>query len=426
MKEDFMYFLWKYRLLKPDLMTTQGLAVRVINPGMQNKDSGPDFFAAQVHIGDTLWAGNIEIHINSSDWNRHGHQDDDAYGNIILHVVMKHDMDILDKKGNVLPVLELQSCFERGLLGKYESILASKTWVPCENYIPQANSMIVMNWLSRLLVERLENKTGEIIKFLKYFDNNWEQTFYYFLSRNFGFKVNSSPFALLSQNTPYALLAKHKNDLTLLEALLFGQAGMLEQDFHEAYPELLKKEYQFLRHKYNLQPMDKSLWKFGKLRPSNFPTIRISQFARLIHLSSGLFSKIMECDSFDQIQKLLAVNCTPYWESHYVFDKTSSRKTKNLGRSAIENLTINTIVPLKFIYGVERMKPQIKDQAVALLAELPPEENATVSKWDQAGIKAANAAESQALLELKKYYCTPRKCLDCSIGLCLIKNNQSN
>jgi hypothetical protein len=423
MKEEFIYFLWRYRLFNTtNLATTNGNKIKVINPGSTNYDSGPDFFAAQIYINDTLWAGNIEIHVNSSDWYKHGHQNDPAYGNIILHVVMYHDHEITDSNGNIVPVLELKNFYDPGLLGKYHQIISSKTWIPCEKFILDTSPVIFMNWLSRLLVERLENKAGEIRKFYEFFNHNWEQTFYYFLARNFGFKVNSSPFALLAQTTPYSILAKHKNDLTQLEALLFGQAGMLENEFSEAYPELLKKEYNFLRKKYNLTPMSRSLWKFGKMRPSNFPTLRISQFAQLIHRSTGLFRKIIESSTVNEISELLAVRCSPYWENHYTLGKTSSIKAKNLGDDAVINIIINTVVPLKFVYGNETMKPDVRDAALALLTELPTEKNSLITKWIEIGITPSNAGESQALIELKKYYCTPKKCLECSIGHHLIKS----
>ncbi len=424
MKEDFIHFLWKYRLFNTSqLYTTRDLAVEILNTGTANMDAGPDFSAARIKIDDTLWVGNVEIHINSSDWYKHGHHNDDAYNNIILHVVMNHDKEITDKAGNDLPVVELRNFFDMALFYKYKQIISSKAWIACENYIEQTDNFIVVNWLNRLLVERLENKSNEIHQFFKYFENDWDQTFYYFLARNFGFKVNASPFALLAQNTPFRILARHRDDLTQLEAILFGQAGLLEQDFADAYPTLLKREYTFLRHKYNLKPMESALWKFAKLRPSNFPTLRIAQFARLIHQSNHLFSKITDNGSIDDLASLFIAQCSPYWSNHYRFDKASAPKPKNLGTSAIENIMINTLVPLKFVYGSETLQPTIRDQAINLITELPAEQNNIIRKWHQVGLKPQNAGESQALIELKKYYCTPRKCLQCAIGHSLVRQN---
>ena len=348
MKEEFIHFLWQYRLFNSqELITTSGETLQIIHPGSTNLNSGPDFSAARIKLGGTMWAGNIEIHINSSDWYRHKHQHDDAYANIILHVVMHHDKEITDKQGNEIPVFEVRRFFDSALLSKYEKIISSKTWIPCAGFFDSADKLIVMNWLSRLLVERLENKSAEIRKFFEYFENNWEQTFYYLLARNFGFKINSDPFALLVQKTPYLILARHKDDLTQIEALLFGQAGMLQAEYKDAYPNILKKEYGFLRHKYKLEPMDKSLWKFGKLRPSNFPTIRIAQFAKLLHQSSGLFSKLIQSKTPAGIKEMFNISSSPYWKNHYQFDKLSSVRIKNLGESAIENIIINTILITK-------------------------------------------------------------------------------
>lgn len=424
MKEDFIHFLWKFRLFNtPELYTTKGLSVEILNTGMANMDSGPDFSAARIRIDDTLWAGNVEIHVTSSDWYRHGHQEDPAYNNIILHVVMEHDKEITDSGGNEVPVLEVKQYFDMALFYRYQKIISSGSWIPCEGFLHQADNFLVINWLSRLLVERLENKSGEVKRFYQYFENNWDQTLYYFLARNFGFKVNASPFALLAQSTPYRILARHRDDLTQVEALLFGQAGLLNRDFSDAYPTLLKREYRFLQQKYKLVAIDASLWKFARLRPSSFPTIRLAQFARLIHQSPNLFNSISQSKTSKEIAAGFEVHCSPYWLTHYNFDKPSGPKQKNMGTSAIENIIINTIAPLKFVYGTEAMLNEVKEQAINLLTELPPEQNVIVDNWIQTGIKPQSAGESQALLELKKYYCTPRKCLQCAIGHGLVRNN---
>jgi hypothetical protein len=427
MKEDFIHFLWKYRLFNTtEIFTTKGLRLEIFNAGAPNKDSGPDFSAARIKIGNTLWAGNVEIHMKSSDWFRHGHQTDSAYNNIILHVVMEHDREINDATNADIPVFEIRQYFDIALFYKYESILDSKSWIPCEKHIKHADNFIVINWLNRLLVERLENKSNEISQFYQYFEKKWDQTFYYFLARNFGFKVNSSPFALLAQITPYKILAKHKDDLTQLEAILFGQAGLLAEDFSDAYPCLLRREYNFLRHKYKLEPMDGSLWKFAKLRPQNFPTIRIAQFANLVHHSSHLFNKITHNSEVGEIKAFFDVQGSLYWSDHFRFDKPSSTKTKKLGTDAIENILINTIAPLKFVYGSENGDNEIRDQAISILFELSAEHNNITQKWTNAGIKPQNAGESQALIELKKYYCTPKKCLNCAIGHNLVRSTAAS
>lgn len=424
MKEDFIHFLWKFRLFTTnEPVTACGMSIKIEHTGIHNQDAGPDFSAAKIIIDGTLWVGNVEMHLRSSDWFRHKHQHDPAYGNIILHVVMEHDADIYDARGNVVPVFEIRNFFDAALMHKYESILQSKSWVPCERFIHQSDSFIVMNWLNRLVVERLERKAAEIVQFYNYFERNWEQTFYYFLARNFGFKLNASPFALLSQQTNYRIIARHRDDLTQLEALFFGQAGLLEDDFKDAYPTLLKKEYAFLRHKYKLTPIDGSLWKFGKMRPKNFPTIRIAQFARLMHHSVNLFGQITEKSSRSDIKELFKAQSTPYWNNHYRFDISSNASKKNLGTLAIDNIIINTIVPLKFVYGKEILRHDISEQAIQLLAATPAENNQIIRNWIKISIKPENASDSQALLELKKHYCTPKKCLHCAIGNHLVRKH---
>ncbi len=423
MKEDFIHFLWKFRLFSSrEITSTKGISIEIVNTGFENEDSGPDFTAARVKIDGTLWVGNVEIHVKSSDWFRHGHQNDPAYNNVILHVVMEHDKEITDEMGKEIPVFEVRKFFDIALFYQYEKIIESKTWIPCENFINQTDGFIVKNWLSRLLVERLENKSNEIRQFYKYFDQNWEQTLYYFLSRNFGFKTNAIPFALMAQKTPYKILAKHRNDLTQIEAILFGQAGMLNNDFNEAYPAMLKREYEFLKHKYKLQPIEASLWKFSKLRPSNFPTIRIAQFARLCYQEGNLFDTIDRMLPVTKIYTFFTAQCSPYWNNHYRFGKESIVKEKHIGIDAVENIIINTIVPIQFVYGTESLKQNIKDHAINLLNDLTAEKNSIITRWKKAGIKPENAAESQALLELKKYYCTPKKCLQCAIGHQLVRN----
>ncbi len=424
MKENFIVYLWKNRLLHPGkLQTTKGETVEIIHPGQENPDSGPDFFAARIRIDGTLWVGNVEIHTRSSHWEKHGHQNDPAYDNTILHVVYEHDREISAGAQQKIPVMEVKGCFDQYILDNYQNLLLSKTWVPCENNLEMVDTFIVQNWLNRLLVERLERKSGEVAHFFSYFSNDWEKTFYYLLARNFGFKVNTSPFGLLAQHTPYPLLAKNKNNLTAIEALLFGQAGLLNQPFKDVYPRALKDEYRYLKKKYELQPLKKELWKFSRLRPVNFPTIRIAQFAMLVHTSGRLFRRIMQAISPNEIIELFQIKASPYWDNHYVFDKPSAGKPKNIGMDAIQNIIINTVSPVMFVYGKEAEKPMVSDKALSLLQEVPPENNAVTRKWKALGVKAQNAADTQALLELKKYYCSPKKCLKCAIGHVVMKSN---
>ncbi len=424
MKEEFIHFLWKYRLFHMgNLETTLGQRLEILAPGIANNDSGPDFTAARIRIDATEWAGNVEIHLKSSDWDKHSHHKDPVYNNVILHVVMHHDTDIKDASGEDIPVFEVRHYFDMALFYRYERILQSKTWVPCAGLIHHCDKLVIANWLNRLMVERLESKSEEVLHYLKFFENNWEQTFYFFLARNFGFKVNAAPFGLMAQNTAFKIIAKHRDDLTSLEAMLFGQAGMLDNNFTDAYPELLRREYSFFRHKYSFKPIDKNLWKFARLRPMNFPTIRIAQFAGVLHKCSNLMGLLLENQKAESYIKHFQTQGSAYWLNHYQFDSEAPGRIKNLGKSAIENLIINTVIPMKFVYGNHSLNPAMKENAIMLLTSLSPEENNIISGWKQLGIRAMNAGDSQALIQLKKQYCTTRKCLGCAIGHNLVRKN---
>ncbi|MEE4175881.1 MAG: DUF2851 family protein [Bacteroides sp.] len=422
MKEEFISYLWKNKLLFPEtLFTISGEPVYIQHPGQENHDAGPDFFAARIRIGPTLWVGNVEIHIRSSHWHLHGHQDDPAYDNIILHLVYEHDQEIRSSKGEVFQVLEVRDYFDPRLLKNYERLQASKAWVPCEKQIQGVAGLVWNNWLNRLLVERLEMKSEEVLHFLEYFGNDWDQTFFFLLARNFGFKVNASPFGLMAQRTPHNLLARNRDNLTTLEALLFGQASLLSEDLKDIYPRTLLKEYRHQAIKHDLKPIDRGLWKFARLRPLNFPTIRIAQFAMLFHQSGHLFRNLLETRKANDIQRQLRVQASPYWNEHYVFDRKTARKEKPLGKDAINNIIINTLAPVLFIYGRQNMRQDLCDKAMDLLQGTPPENNAIIRNWNSIGVKAQHAADTQALIECKKYYCTPKRCLHCPIGHLILK-----
>lgn len=422
MKEEFISYLWKNRLLLPEpLRTTSGEPVLIQHPGQENHDSGPDYFAARIRIGSTLWVGNVEIHTRSSHWQQHGHQDDPAYDNIILHVVYDHDQEIRNSRGEVFQVLEVRDHFDPSLLLNYEKLQASKAWVPCEKQVEVVAGLVWNNWLNRLLVDRLERKSEEVLHFLAYFGNDWDQTFFFLLARNFGFKVNASPFGLLAQRTPFNLLTRNRDNLGILEALLFGQAGLLSEAREDVYPRALLKEYHHQAAKYSLKPIDRGLWKFARLRPLNFPTIRLAQFAMLIHQSGHLFRNLLETKKPADILLQLRVKASPYWNDHFVFDRKTPGKEKNLGKDAIHNIIINTVAPVLFIYGRQNQRQDLCDKAIDLLQSTPPENNAIIRNWQSIGVSAQHAADSQALIECKKYYCTPKRCLHCPIGHLILK-----
>ncbi|MFO7977090.1 MAG: DUF2851 family protein [Bacteroidales bacterium] len=422
MKEDFVAYLWKNKLLtSPALCSVRGEKIEMIDPGQENTNSGPDFFAARIRLDDTLWVGNVEVHTRTSDWQKHGHDHDPAYDNIILHVVFENDCNVTTSSGKMVPVLEVKKYVEQSLLENYQQLIANKQWIPCQNNIGEVHPFFINNWLNRLLIERLERKAREVFHFYNYFSNNWDQTFYFLLARNFGFKVNASAFGLLAQRTPYPLLAKNNHNFTTLEALLFGQAGLLSPQLEDVYPRMLLKEYHYQKKKHNLEPLEGSLWKFARLRPVNFPTLRVAQFAMMIHLHDRLFSKMMQIREPRQIKQLFHIKASPYWEEHYTFDKPSAKKEKKLGAGSIYNLIINTVAPVQFVYASITMNGALKENAVNLFQSCIPEKNAVIARWKTLNIIPQNAADSQALLELKKYYCTPKKCLRCPIGHMILR-----
>jgi hypothetical protein len=420
MNEEFLHFIWKHGLyLKDQLETTNGEPVDIISGGSHNTDSGPDFFNARIRIGETTWAGNIEIHQKSSHWYQHRHDSDAAYDNVILHVVEFHDKPV-QVKNHELPTLVLR--YPDEILENYETLLKSKRWIACEERLPEVDPFILRFWFSSLMIERLESKTGEILKLLEQNRNNWNETFYQLLARNFGMKTNALPFEMLAKSLPLNILSKHKNDLFQTEALLFGQSGLLNETLPgDDYFLSLRKEYSFLYKKYGLSGIESHLWKFMRLRPINFPTVRIAQLAMLIHHSSALFSRIMETEKPEDLRKLFNVTASGYWDTHYRFNKASEEnRPKVLGETAFNNLVINTIVPLLFVYGDQHLDQSMKDRALLLLEKLAPEDNQIIRKWNELGIESRTAFETQALLQLKNNYCDNKNCLNCQLGAKII------
>lgn len=420
MTEAFLHYIWKYKAFDfSRLKTLEGEHIHVIKTGEHNRNAGPDFFNARIKIGDTVWAGNIEIHLKTSDWNKHAHTGKDNYDNLILHVVYEHDREII-QRGKPVATAELKNLIPQKLTGNYTALMNAKQWIPCANQLKSIAGITLNNWKERLLVERLERKAKTISPLLTLNKNNLEETFYIHLARNFGMKINALPFELLAKSLPNSFLGKHKNSLFQIEALLFGQSGLLKKEFKDNYPNQLKKEYVFLQKKFSLKPVEGHLWKFLRLRPVNFPTVRIAQLAQLIHRSSGLFSKMMEAESAAELQKLLDVESSEYWETHYVFDKVSPARKKRLGSIAANNIIINTVVPFLFVYAQQRGKEEYKDKALALLEQLRAEKNNITVKFAELGIIPENAADSQSLLEMKNEYCAKKKCLNCGIGTSIL------
>lgn len=416
MNESFLHYIWKYKLLKHELYTTAGEFIEILKQGEYNTNSGADFFDSRIRMGDTLWVGNVEVHKRSSDWNTHKHEKDASYNNVILHVVYEDDLQIKNQKGETIPTLVLKGSILEHIIENYREIFASRDTVLCAKSIAEVNPMIVKNTLDRLAVQRLERKTEEVKLYLTQSKNSWEDTFYWLLAKYFGSSINALPFELVAKSISTQILAKHKNDLLQLEALLFGQAGMLDKEFDDEYPNQLKKEYHFLKAKYKLNPIDAHLWKFLRLRPSNFPTLRLSQFAGLIFKSSHLFSKILETNDIQKLFSYFDVEVSAYWNTHYIFDKESVKKEKKLGNSLVNTLLINVVVPILFEYGTQHTQEKYRETALEILENLPSENNHIIAEWKNCKMKVENALQSQALLEMYKNYCKEKQCLSCQIG----------
>jgi hypothetical protein len=417
MQEEFLHYIWKYRRFEHSgLHTTDGEPVTIQHPGMHNPNAGPDFTAARLTIGELRWAGDVEIHLRSSDWYRHRHQDDAAYHNIVLHVVYTDDRPALDAQGQRIATVELKGRIPENVILQYDQLRKSRLWVPCAGLIGSVDRFTIDLWLERLLVERMEDRFDRIAGLMAKTGNSWEETFYLLLARHFGMQVNSVPFEVLAASTPLKILAKNKDKLLSLEALLFGQAGMLAQVFRDEYPRKLQQEYDHLRKLHNLQPQPGTAWKFSRLRPANFPTIRIAQFAALVHQSAHLFSRILDTEKPEALRKLFAVEASEYWRNHFRFDKPVPARPRRFGAAATDGVLINVVAPFLFYYGRHMKQENLTQRSLILLEALPAEKNGVITKWEGLIGPIAHAAQSQAALHLKKHYCDDKRCLQCAVG----------
>ncbi len=417
MTEEFLQYIWKHALFDRSLLkTTDGKPIEIVHSGLHNSDAGPDFFNAQLRIDDTLWAGNVEVHTKSSEWLKHKHHEDAAYKNVILHVVWENDIDITLLGGSVLPALELKNIITPDIYWKYEELKNSSKRIPCESEIHKVTTLTLYSWLDRLVAERLERKTKLVSSNLDKSIHDWEETFYRLILRTFGNPINSEAFEHLAEVLPFRVINKHRADILQVEALLLGQAGFLNEKFKDEYAIRLQKEYEYLRHKLNLSPMSKAEWKFMRIRPPQFPTIRLAQFAAIVNKEGHLFRKAMDAKAIDDIVKLFSMEPSDYWHTHIQPDKLAARKVGAVGKSTIEIMIINAIVPIMFVYGRHTGKEEITEKSLELLHSLKPEDNTFIKKWTSISIPAADAYESQALLQLRKEYCDRRRCVNCAIG----------
>ena len=417
MTERLLQYIWQFQYFnKTSLQTVEGETVEIVYQGSYNTNQGPDFLEAKLKIGNTLLVGNVELHCKTSEWNTHKHSGDKNYANVIAHIVWENDCTL----PNNLPTIILQDRVSKILLEKYQKLLNTSSFIPCENSISTVPEITWLSWKERLLIERLEQKSTSANEYLSKNNYHWEETFWWMIAKNFGIKVNSEAFEKIAQSIPITVLAKHKNQLHQIEALLFGQAGLLDKDFEEDYPILLRKEYQFYKSKYNLQSTNANLF-FLRMRPANFPTVRLAQLAMLIVHSVHLFSKIKEIEEVENVKKLLNVTANDYWHYHYNFDELSTYKIKNVGVQMINNLIINTVIPILFAYGHYTKEHHFKDKALRWLTQLTAEKNSRINGFLALQITIKNAFDSQALLQLKNEYCSKKRCLECAVGNKLLK-----
>jgi len=419
LNEDLLHYVWKFRLYHvPDLKTTCGESLEIIRPGQHNHHAGPDFSNSKIRIGGTLWAGNVEIHIRSSDWYRHQHQVDKAYDNVILHVVAQHDQSVYRDDGTEIAALEIGNLIPEKIAENYYDLMAGLNWIPCEKKIKYVDELYINSCLTRVLIERLEAKSELIYALLTEVKGSWDDAFYIMLARNFGFKTNALPFEMLARSLPQYLLARYKDRSFQIETLIFGQAGFLDNKLKDQYPKALREEYRFLQKKHDLKPLDKYLWKYMRLRPRNFPTIRLAQFAALIIRSNHLFSKIIDEKEINIIARMFdKLNLNEYWNTHYRFDQECKYAPVSMGEVAINNILINTISVFLFAFGIRTGSEIHSERGIAMLESLKPERNAIITRFNEIGVNSRNSAISQALIELKKSYCDQKKCLTCSIGI---------
>ncbi|TVR74618.1 MAG: DUF2851 family protein [Marinilabiliales bacterium] len=446
MTEDFLHYIWKKGLYQP-LFTVgrEEERIEVLSSGERNNSDGPDFFNALIRIGGILLAGNIEIHVNSSDWIRHGHHNNRIYDTVILQLVINPDAEVKRTNGEDIPTAVLK--FDETLRETYNHLLDSSCRIACQPYLKRVRPAVRSTCLDRAAELRLDEKAGQVRQ-LWYMNNKcWEETFYQQLARNFGFRLNSMGFELVARSLPYKYLLKHSDSLLQLEAMIFGQAGFLsdengarlkgdpvtqspggiEEGFAiganvsaDDYYMTLRKEYSFLKRKYGLEPVGKHLWKFLRLRPANFPTIRLAQFASFICEKTSVFSSVVECRDIRSLTDLFSVKASGYWDTRFLFNRPSKLKPKNLGAFAVRSLIINAVAPVLAFYGKYRHEEEYYRRAVGFLKMLPPEYNSIVALWSGSGINPENAWQSQALLQLKNEFCAYRRCLECEMGTSII------
>lgn len=423
--EQLLHYTWKHKLYPlKELTTSDGQRVEIVDPGLHNRNAGPDFFNAKIRIGSTMWVGNVEIHDKSSDWYQHGHDKDSRYDNVVLHVAAELDTEVMKSNGEYVPQLQLS--VPDDVLTHYDELQKTDEYPPCYKVIPHLSALIIHSWMAALQTERLEQKTEAIRKRAELCNGSWEDAYFVTLARNYGFGINGEVFEQWAYNIPLNAVAHHRDDLFQIEAIFMGQAGLLELDsipeyyqkdaLNDGYFAKLRNEYQYLAHKFSMKPIDFKLWRFLRLRPQNFPHIRISQLANLYYQQKAGLSQLMACETLDELKQVLKSQVTPYWETHYTFGSTSPKNEKHLSYGSINLLMINTAIPMLFAYGRHTSKEVLCDRAFDFLEQLKAENNHIIRMWQQVGLPVKTAGDSQALIQLKKEYCDKKECLRCRFG----------
>jgi hypothetical protein len=419
--EDLLQFIWRYKLLKPiSLITRSGNEITILNPGDLNTDAGPDFFNARIRVNNIVLAGNIEIHLKTSDWIKHGHQKNKNYDTLILHAVYEHDVDLDQNILHNVEVLELKNFIDEKTIHAYHQLTTAKDQLPCAPQLRDVNDFKFISWMERMTVERLEEKVKRMEHLFNSYKGDYTQTFYTCLLRNFGFKVNALPFELVAKQLPVYILLKHSDNLLQLEALLLGISGLLENQFEDKYIQGLQNEFEYLKNKYSLAPLKKELFKFSKLRPANFPNVRLAQMAMLIYSATEIFTAPQNINSYDALMKVLRIKPEGYWKNHYKIDGKTLNKELSFGKASAENLMINTFAPFFFFYSKKLAKPGFTDKAVELLNTCAFERNVKTKLFEAKNKALKNAADSQAVINLYDNYCAARKCLKCGIAAALL------
>ena len=416
MKEELLHFIWRYRHFSHTPLTLiNNSEIQILRVGHLNPDAGPDFLNSKIILKGLIWVGSVEIHLKSSDWDKHGHHLDKAYNGVVLHVVWENDKPVYNQVGEEIPTLVLADYVVPSLVDRVESMMNNHKWIPCQKLLPDVDPFILIQFLERIFIERLQKKSEKVAKLLDDSRSNWDDVFYQLLCESFGLKVNSIPMLQLSKLLPFKILSKHKDNLMQLEALMFGVAGFLNNP-NDSYSINLNKEFQFLKIKYGLVEMDLVSWKFLRMRPNSFPTVRIAQLAALIHDHGRLFSKLINFENKKEVEKIFDSKASDYWSNHYNFNKTSIFSCKKIGKQLVDNVLINSLVPLLILYSKEKQDNSYQEKAISLMYILNPEKNSYIKRFEKLGFKSKNAAQSQSFLHLKKHYCDQKKCLSCNIG----------